>query len=93
MSQILPYLFLGDCYLGLDEKKLKEIKIKSIINISGYTTKEIQSKFENYLFITIKDIPTENIEQYFEETSNFIDEYKEKGNIFVHCNKFLSLKY
>eukprot|EP01080_Neovahlkampfia_damariscottae_P001048 gene1048-10567_t len=90
MSQILPYLYLGDSCFGLDEKELDEKKIKSVVNISGHTTKEIQSKFENYLFISIKDHPTENIKLYFEETSNFIENHKNEGRVLVHCGEGVS---
>ena len=74
--------------------------IKAVCSVVILTSEEQQNllrKLEDYrpdgrnlsyLYIPVKDIPEEHIEDYFEIVANFIHEHRiRKKNVLIHCHK------
>ena len=91
ISQILPRLYLSDDIIARNLDQLKQKRITHILNL----TTNIPNKFEpeiSYLKLTIFDFESQNIAQYFDEATHFIDEAlkNEKNIVLVHCNAGIS---
>jgi protein-tyrosine phosphatase len=85
MSLIIEGLYLGDVSDSGNELLLKKLKINRILIVG----QELAPKFkENYKYLKIEAIETPNyeIKDYFEQTSDFIDDaLAKKENVLVHC--------
>lgn len=91
MNKIIPRLYLGDDFVARKKETLVEHKITHILNL----TINIPNKFEPeicYLKINILDSERQDIQKYFDETFEFIDNaLKNKNNsVLVHCNAGIS---
>lgn len=84
MHEIIPGLWLGDADTADDYPLLLSRNIQYVINLSG--EKYSKSKQIRYLNINVCDTPEANLQQYFAQTSQFIDFglSKNKG-VYVHC--------
>ncbi len=86
-------LYFGNKILATNEEKLKEIGIKSIVDLIDYKSKSQQIKHSTYfklLHLEIEDIPTNNI-NWAEECSKFIEEQINNNNpVYVHCAQGIS---
>ena len=86
-------LYFGNQILAKDESRLKQLGIKSIIDLIDYKdpSKQIKhSKDFNYLHLSIEDVPTNNAD-WAEKGSNFIEEQIKNNNpVYVHCAQGIS---
>jgi dual specificity phosphatase 12 len=86
LDEIIPNLFLGDIMQARNVQHLKENKITHIISV-GETLEE--DKYKDFtLFpkiITALDREDENLLQHFDEATEFINEARKQGRVFVHC--------
>lgn len=86
-------LYYGNSKLASDESKLKEMGIKSIVDLIKYYSKNkqiIHSDYFEVFHIEVEDIPTNGIE-WCEEPSKFIDDQITKNKaVYVHCSYGIS---
>ncbi|XP_078001222.1 dual specificity protein phosphatase 10-like [Glandiceps talaboti] len=91
-SSILPFLYLGADKDASDMDLLERLQIKYVLNVTSH----IPLYFEDTASIKYKRLPAsdncqQNLTQYFEEASEFIDEARHNGsNILVHCHAGVS---
>ncbi|XP_070578410.1 dual specificity protein phosphatase 10-like [Ptychodera flava] len=91
-AQILPFLYIGGDKDASDIKLMERLKIKYILNVTSH----IPLYFEKTADIVYKRLPAsdncqQNLTQYFEEASEFIDDARHKGlNVLVHCQAGIS---
>lgn len=89
ISQITNNIYLSGVMVAQDINKIKEYNISCIVNC----TKTIPNYFDNisYLRVPVDDTNNQNIEQYFDETYNFIENcIKDNKNVLVHCHAGIS---
>ena len=88
ISQITDNIYLSGVMVAQDINKIKEYNISCIVNC----TKTIPNYFDiTYLRVPVDDTSNQNIEQYFDETYNFIENcIKENKNVLVHCHAGIS---
>lgn len=96
MSQITNHIFLSNWNISQDFNKLEKNNIKTIITINTvYKPQSILDKYKEngitHHMIELDDNHNENIEKYFESTSNIIQKScDKKENILVHCTAGIS---
>ncbi|RNA19378.1 dual specificity phosphatase 19-like [Brachionus plicatilis] len=91
MNKIIPGLYLGDDFVARKREILSEYKITHVLNL----TINIPNKFEpeiSYLKINILDSERQDIQKYFDDTFEFIDNAlkNKKNSVLVHCNAGIS---
>lgn len=86
-------LYYGNSKLACDEFRLKEIGVKSIVDLIKYYTKSKIIKHSsdfNVFHIEVEDIPTNGID-WCEEPAKFIDNQLSNNNVvYVHCSYGIS---
>ena len=88
ISQITDYLFIGTIESAFNERRLCRLDIESLVDISNLSEMQVpshrkiqcpclcQTEFKHFrsrLIIAVADEENENIDQYFEEVSRFIE--------------------
>ena len=88
ISPITNNIYLSGIMVAQDINKIKEYNINCIVNC----TKTIPNYFDiTYLRVPVDDTYNQHIEQYFDETYNFIENcINENKNILVHCHAGIS---
>ena len=84
MSEIFPYLFLGDFNNSQSLDFMKNFKITHVLNV----TDEINPRFPSLINkqIPVDDLPTVNLLQHFEDAYAFIENARRSGGVvLVHC--------
>jgi len=83
-----PGVFIGNAEFARNMPLLKNLGITHVINCA----QEIPNFHEglpeapSYLHLNLDDIPTQNIQQYFTQTYNFIQSILSKGGkVLIHC--------
>lgn len=68
-----------------------ELKIGAIItaNLRGKLTHPAK-EIPRYLYLPVQDLDSFNIVQYFDLSSNFIEESRRRTNVLVHCTAGVS---
>ena len=88
-SEIFTWLSIGQLVVACDKDFLKKNGFTAIVNVTTSDNK-FPDSFE-YFQVPIKDVWGENIQDYFEEAANFIEEQKKKGGkVLVHCQAGIS---
>jgi len=99
LTEILPFLYLGDIEDAADISKLQKHGITHIVNCCGVNQEMIASGVNdqtgsiyyqgsgiNYMQIEAEDRDGYDMIQHFAQTTEWIDEgRKNGGKIFVHC--------
>lgn len=84
-SQIVNGIYIGCAEVATSAEELAKIGISAIVNC----TCTVENKFEDkitYLTVPIRDVASENIIDYFDQTFDFIEDQLSKGkNVLVHC--------
>jgi hypothetical protein len=89
-NEIVPNLFLGDVYAAHNTKELKKRKITHIVTCTVGVAPPFPEQFK-YMQLKILDTPSENICEYFAQTSHFIGNALENnGRVLVHCIRGVS---
>lgn len=87
VSEVTDKLYISDLGSAFNYDELKKIGITHIINVVPGISNVYQDNF-TYLYIPVRDVNFENIQQYFEETNNFITTaIKDGGKVLVHCKR------
>jgi len=87
VSQILPFLYIGDEDVAADVAALTALKTKYILN----TSDDVENAFPEtdivYMNVKVADWEYEDIVQHFPKVFAFIDNAQEKrdGTVLVHC--------
>jgi len=87
-NEIIPGLWLGSFESACDKTALEERNIKSIVTVV-YNINPI-FKDLTYYKVPIIDTENSNINKYFDECIDFIDESLKKGSVLVHCIRGIS---
>lgn len=83
--EIIPGLWLGDCDTADDVEKLLSWNVHGVVDLTGEAYTHDHTKLK-YLTIHIVDDPQSNIEQYFQQTNEFIHSFLSKSqSVYVHC--------
>jgi protein-tyrosine phosphatase len=85
MHEILPYLYLGDCFY--DVEYLQQRGIKHVLNVSDEIILErITNTLSSYTRIPIQDVSSENLLCHLDQICDIIQSWEDKGEVgLVHC--------
>ena len=86
-------LYFGNAKPARNENVLKELNIKSIVDLINYEDESkriMHSSYFNVFHLSVQDIPTNTI-SWCEEASKFIENELNKNNlVYVHCSQGIS---
>jgi len=84
-AEVLPGFYLGSIGAAFNKKVLEEHKIEHILCCCA-GVKEAYPTLFTYKMLKLLDKPTEDITQYFEDSSDHIHDILSKGQkVLVHC--------
>ncbi|CAF0948968.1 unnamed protein product [Didymodactylos carnosus] len=87
---VAPSLYISNKFGCYNENKLIKYNITHILIAGSLLTKRFPSRYR-YHQLNLRDIPSENIGQYFAECVDFIEQAIEsKGTVVVHCSAGMS---
>lgn len=90
MNKIIDHLYISDFSSACDINKLHENGITHIITIIPGVGPMYPNEF-TYFIIDIVDRPYSDIEIYFDDTNDFIENaINNNGNVLIHCKKGIS---
>jgi len=88
--EVFPNMYVGDVYAAHNTSELKKRNITHIVNMACGVSPAFPKDF-TYLHIPILDCASENIQDHFHETSEFIQNALEQGgSVLIHCLKGVS---
>jgi len=91
MSQILPFLYLGNERDAGNLQTLKDLNITYILNVTSHLRPHFESHGIQYKTIPVTDSGHQNLRKYFEDAIEYIDEARKNGaNILIHCQAGVS---
>ncbi len=79
----------GSQDVAADFELLKKHNVTHIFNVASYVENNFPRDFV-YKQVKLLDLPETQIVEHFPTYFKFIDEGREKGNVFVHCNAGVS---
>jgi protein-tyrosine phosphatase len=91
MDQIIPHLYLSNWIYSNNIEELRRKNIRAVITIETspkpeYILKYYKDNNIDFLYLPLYDFPTQNIQQYFNTSYNFIQKHVILGeNVLVHC--------
>jgi len=89
-QEIVPNLYLGDVYAAHNTKALNNHKITHIVTCAVGVYPPFPEQFK-YKHLNVLDCAAENMNEHFDETSQFIsDALKDGGRVLVHCIRGVS---
>ena len=80
-------IFLGSFLSAKDKSWMRTYNVTHILDIGSTNSSDPMFYYKK---INIRDEPTENISQYFEECIEFIDDAISSGAVLVHCQAGIS---
>lgn len=80
------YFKTGSQDVAHSQKTIEEYEITHILNLSGSTVDNHFENEYNYLTLNINDKLDEDLKKHFDDVFEFIDEGRQRGNCFVHCD-------
>lgn len=87
-TQILDNIYIGSKLSTLDEKKLYELGIKSIVIAGKYINRFNNNKNVEYIELLIDDSLEQDILEYIAISNKFINSQESK--ILIYCNSGIS---
>ncbi|KAF8571155.1 hypothetical protein P879_04086, partial [Paragonimus westermani] len=92
VSEILPYLFIGNARDAQDRTLLRRLGITHIVNVSDSVPMPFKETTEfKYLHLPASDTNQQNLRPAFDSAVAFISEArKSKGIVLVHCQAGVS---
>ncbi|KAA3674543.1 dual specificity phosphatase 10 [Paragonimus westermani] len=92
VSEILPYLFIGNARDAQDRMLLRRLGITHIVNVSDSVPMPFKGTTEfKYLHLPASDTNQQNLRPAFDTAVAFISEArKSKGIVLVHCQAGVS---
>jgi protein-tyrosine phosphatase len=86
ISEILPYLYIGNMHDAQQIIALKNMGIHSIINVTRDVKDNLKYGGINRFRIPIDDTPRVDISYYFQDAIDFIERARENNDkVLVHC--------
>ncbi|XP_023234389.1 dual specificity protein phosphatase 19-like [Centruroides sculpturatus] len=89
IGRVLQDLYVGSQDVAQDLGVLRQNRITHVLNVASWVDNLYADEII-YKKLNIRDIPSANIRQHFESCFDFIDEGRETGRVFVHCNAGIS---
>lgn len=91
MTEIMPQIFVGNVCDAQNLDRLKQFHITHILN----STPDLPLYWENqykYKRIDVLDLPSQNIRQYFDQATDFIEQAlkNKENNVLIHCSAGIS---
>ena len=93
MSQVLPWLLVGDKSTAKDRAALSRLHVRYILNATppltgGGVANFFEAAFE-YLRLPLRDTAGETLGAYVQEACDFLQRARVRadGRVFVHCNE------
>jgi len=91
MTEIMPQIFVGNVCDAQNLDRLKQFRITHILN----STPDLPFYWENqytYKRIDVLDLPSQNIRQYFDPATDFIEQAlkNKENNVLIHCSAGIS---
>ncbi|PRP79364.1 dual specificity protein phosphatase 12-like [Planoprotostelium fungivorum] len=83
-DQIVDGLWLGDCYSMECHKQMHIKGITHVISVANGLKPITNDNLTQHIY-SLPDVPSSNLLEIFDETSNIIDSAREKGAVLVHC--------
>lgn len=84
-SKITESIFQGGYESAKSKEKMIDLGITHIVTAGKYLSKDFPKDFK-YYSMEINDFSTENIEKYFEDVYDFIDNcISNGGKVLIHC--------
>jgi protein-tyrosine phosphatase len=84
-SQLLDHLWLGNEMNASEKETLQELNVTRILNAAD-DAKIFHEKDFEYKHLQLKDISSQQLRTFFDETFKFLDEAKAKNeSVLVHC--------
>jgi protein tyrosine phosphatase len=87
ISHIFGNIYFGGSDFQNQMIIFNKYNIKAVLSVGGA---KLCDYIENYKIIDVGDFPEENIEKYFEECVNFINEHSARAGILIHCSAGVS---
>jgi protein-tyrosine phosphatase len=85
LDEITRHIFISDKAAAREKELLKILGVKAVV-VAGTELMAHYPKDFDYLHVRVVDSQREDISQYFEQVSEFIEEHVAKGNgVLVHC--------
>lgn len=89
IGRVLPNLYVGSQDVAQDLGVLRYNRITHVLNVASWVDNLYPDEIV-YKKLNIRDLPSADIRQHFESCFAFIDEGREAGRVFVHCNAGIS---
>jgi dual specificity MAP kinase phosphatase len=92
VSEILPFLYLGNERDAADRDRLKELGITHILNVTSHLPLFFEGEDDlTYCRLSASDSAHQNLTQYFQRAFEFIDAArKHNGKVMIHCQAGVS---
>lgn len=91
LSEIMPCLYIGNERDASDLDLLRHHGIDHILNVTSQLPLHFEGKGINYLRLPALDNGSQNLQQYFHNALQFIEEADKKGGkVLVHCQAGVS---
>ena len=88
--EVYPNVFVGDVYAAHNSNELKKQGITHVVNVACGVAPAFPNDFK-YLLVPLLDCASENIQDHFHKTSQFIKEaLADNGRVFIHCLQGIS---
>jgi len=88
--EVFPNVYVGDVYAAHNTNELKKRGFTHVVNVACGVAPAFPKDF-TYLHIPLLDCASENIQDHFHKTSQFIqDALTGGGRVLVHCLKGVS---
>jgi atypical dual specificity phosphatase len=81
--------FSGSQDVAAEWDILARYGVTHIVNIGTYVKNYFPDKLK-YLNVKVNDTPDSKVLRYFDDTFKFIDEGRQSGCVFLHCNAGVS---
>ncbi|XP_043215042.1 dual specificity protein phosphatase 10-like [Amphibalanus amphitrite] len=86
VTQILPFLYVGNQHDAKDLVSLKNCGITRVLNVTAHVPGYHQQQGISYKTLPAADSGQQNISQYFDEALEFIDcARRHQASVLVHC--------
>lgn len=94
MSQILPFVFIGNERDAANRELLERSKVSHVLNVTSHVPLHFENEARNgitYKRLAATDSCSQNLKQYFEEAIEFIESARiSEGKVLVHCQAGVS---
>ncbi|MFQ6134389.1 MAG: dual specificity protein phosphatase family protein [Nitrososphaerales archaeon] len=80
--QLLPWLYIGDCFSGSDQAALERLEVKTVVNLHSHNDPELDGVEQFQFRLTDGE---GNSWRTVQKILDIIDEQRKVGNILVHC--------